>query len=162
MRFLVLILLCFGCARTIGDGCSLNVDCSPQGDRFCDIASPGGYCTVEGCDYQTCPDGANCVRFFNLQRTRPCRDAQGCRPGESCVCDRKDPKGACQSAYCASETTERRWCMHPCGGNGDCRAGYGCFQTGENGAIAVPYRQDDGTLVRDPAQISYCAPLPMW
>src|SRR5438128_1983773 len=95
----VMLLLCglVGCARTIGDTCVQNVDCSIAGDRFCDIASPSGYCTVEGCDYNTCPDNAACVRFFDLLRgapgcdprqTRqvrpdcPAGDASCCRPGD--------------------------------------------------------------------------------
>ena len=36
------LLVLSGCGHKIGDSCGQNVDCSPLGDRFCDIASPGG------------------------------------------------------------------------------------------------------------------------
>src|SRR4051812_36642707 len=39
-----------GCGHKVGDSCKANVDCSALGDRFCDVAAPGGYCTIEGCD----------------------------------------------------------------------------------------------------------------
>ena len=49
------VLMASACARTIGDDCTTNVQCSALGDRFCDLSSPGGYCTVEGCDSTSCP-----------------------------------------------------------------------------------------------------------
>ena len=63
-----LVVTAGGCSRKIGDGCTSNVECSPLGDRFCDLASPGGYCTIEGCDIDTCPDSAACIRFFSLKK----------------------------------------------------------------------------------------------
>lgn len=52
-----------GCAPEIGDSCSTSTDCSIRGERICDIAQTGGYCTVRGCDPDTCPDGALCVEW---------------------------------------------------------------------------------------------------
>ncbi len=173
-------LVLSGCARTIGSSCTTNVDCSALGNRICDIGSPAGYCTVDGCDYQTCPDNANCVRFFTVQRNVGCYSsvASGmsspCRPGEVCVCDTTNAKdGSCAQAYCASEKTERRWCMRACDQNSDCRDNYACYQTGGNGAVAAPYRDQDGITfavlapgaVAPPGanlatQLSYCAPNP--
>ena len=37
---LVALLLVAGCGAKIGDSCRTNIDCSPLGDRFCDLASP--------------------------------------------------------------------------------------------------------------------------
>ena len=37
------VLSSWGCSRTIGDACISNVECSALGDRYCDVASPGGY-----------------------------------------------------------------------------------------------------------------------
>src|SRR5687767_8807844 len=64
MRFVVVALFAIGCGSEIGDECVVSSDCSPSGDRFCDISSRGGYCTVQGCDFNTCPGEATCVRFF--------------------------------------------------------------------------------------------------
>ena len=183
----VAVLLLFGalgaCSRTIGDACVQNVDCSIAGDRFCDIASPAGYCTIEGCDWNTCPDGAACVRFFDLLRGAPvcdarasrtlradcptgdsscCRPGDGtcCLPGEQCLCEAE----SCTRAYCASETSERRWCMRPCDEDSDCREGYRCYMTGENGAQRVP--RPGVPLPRageqDPDAIRFCAPAPQF
>src|SRR5262245_47245209 len=68
-----------GCGHKVGDPCKANVDCSALGDRFCDVAAPGGYCTIEGCDVRmnekgeivdSCQNVASesiCVRFFTQQ-----------------------------------------------------------------------------------------------
>ncbi|MBW2461265.1 MAG: hypothetical protein JRH11_06435 [Deltaproteobacteria bacterium] len=61
-----------GCAPVIGDDCGDSVDCSVNGDRICDIAQPAGYCTIQSCEPDTCPDDAVCVRF----RPEPSRLAQ--------------------------------------------------------------------------------------
>lgn len=53
----------FGCQKVIGDSCTLSSDCSIQGDRSCDTTQFEGYCTVQGCDPNTCPDEALCVAF---------------------------------------------------------------------------------------------------
>jgi len=61
------------CGKQIGDGCQTATDCSPNGGRICDLAQPGGYCTILGCDETTCPSEATCIRFFPSQfLTRPC------------------------------------------------------------------------------------------
>ena len=56
-----------GCGRAIGDECQLATDCSPNGDRTCDLSQPGGYCTIEGCDETSCPSDSACVRLFPVQ-----------------------------------------------------------------------------------------------
>ncbi len=70
MRFLPLVLaasFAAGCAPAIGDPCNTGVDCSIAGNRTCDTASPGGICTVFGCEPGTCPDNAVCVRWRPME-----------------------------------------------------------------------------------------------
>jgi hypothetical protein len=146
---LVVVCAAAGCSKAIGDACGTNVDCSIAGDRFCDIAPPGGYCTVEGCDVtndgkDTCPGDSVCVRFFTSLGTEPCTydvtlPRSDCAADQRCVCDQSDENGTCPiSAHCAPETSERRWCMARCGKDGDCRDGYVCRETGTFGAEPVP------------------------
>lgn len=77
-----------GCAPEIGDDCDLSTDCSVTGGRLCDIASPGGYCTVANCDQNSCPDDAVCVEYVydppRLAQTwcmAACEDSGDCRGG---------------------------------------------------------------------------------
>ena len=60
----VAVALSAGCGDEIGDSCGTNVDCSPYGDRICDVSQTGGYCTIQGCTRESCPGEAVCVRFF--------------------------------------------------------------------------------------------------
>lgn len=114
------------CGHEIGDECSISADCSPQGDRVCDVSangSPGGYCTIIGCDYDTCPDEAVCVRFFPFSNPDLTCDPQtedlstdACRPDELCTLQN----------VCAARSSELRYCMRRCSGSGDCRDRYEC------------------------------------
>ena len=61
---LAVVLVGSGCAAEIGDSCSTNIDCSTSGDRICDTAQPDGYCTIEGCSANSCPEEGVCIRFF--------------------------------------------------------------------------------------------------
>jgi hypothetical protein len=85
------VALPMGCARRIGDGCSLDTDCSINNDRRCDTSQPGGYCTVAECDRNSCPDDSLCVEFFSdvARRARrfcmaPCNVDGDCRGGYTC------------------------------------------------------------------------------
>ena len=87
-----------GCAPAIGDSCESSVDCSGNGDRICDTAQPRGYCTVSGCEPDTCPDGALCVEWRGTpDRTavrfcmKKCGSDSGCRDGYSCM-GTEDPR----------------------------------------------------------------------
>lgn len=80
-----------GCAPAIGDSCSSSVDCSVNGDRICDRAQPGGYCTVADCEMGTCPEENICVQFRpepeRLARSwcmAPCEEDGDCREGYAC------------------------------------------------------------------------------
>jgi hypothetical protein len=82
-----------GCQQHIGDACSGSADCSVTGERQCDLAQPGGYCTVFSCDPDTCPEGS-CVEW----RYIPSRTAETwCMQG--CASD-----GICRGGY---------WCVLP-------------------------------------------------
>jgi hypothetical protein len=123
------------CADQIGDECVVATDCSSAGDRFCDTTqgSPGGYCTIMGCDFDTCPDEAVCVRFFSVAATN-----RTCDPGSNrnmngqydctedglhcCTADELCTLGE----TCVPRTAEIRFCMRKCGNDGDCRDGYEC------------------------------------
>jgi len=112
-----------GCGAEIGDSCDLSTDCSPDGDRVCDLADPEGYCTVVGCAHDTCPDEAVCVRFFD-----------GTFSNKACVHDTEDlgtdsctPDEICTlQGYCALRSSEARFCMKSCSDSSDCRTGYEC------------------------------------
>jgi hypothetical protein len=128
-----------GCKRDIGDACKNSLDCSQESERLCDISQPGGYCTIEGCDERTCPEDSVCVRFFpRLGVTKPC--SAGCDATELCL----------QDGTCAPRMSERRFCVHSCGDNSDCRGGYDCRQAGTQGTMH---------LAPDPnAVVRFCAP----
>lgn len=81
-----------GCPSEIGDSCGGSRDCSPTGERQCDLAQPGGYCTILGCDPDTCPGGTICVEWrFIPSRTaetwcmKPCSDDGRCRVAYLCA-----------------------------------------------------------------------------
>jgi hypothetical protein len=157
--FAILLLLGIAaCGDEIGDECSISPDCSSQGDRICDINSPGGYCTIIGCDYNTCPDEAVCVRFFSVSDTnRPCdpsaEDVAGednCTPDELCTL----------GGDCVPRTAELRFCMRTCGSNGDCRDGYECRTKQlmrEHGGEPVPPPGE--AVAEDPQRFCAAAPI---
>jgi hypothetical protein len=160
--FAISLAVWAGCSHNIGDGCSNNVDCDPTGLRFCDTASPGGYCTIDGCDINTsgsdtCPGNSVCIRFFTPISDEPCLSTakypdNGCPSIEDrCVCDSSNKDGTCMSpppdpttmmslpdGHCAPASSERRWCQARCSSDGDCRAGYQCRSTGTMGAQPLP------------------------
>lgn len=123
---LVLLLVAFAaCGHEIGDECVVAADCSPSGDRQCDNSSEGGYCTIAGCDFNTCPEEATCVRFFTGGfANRPCNfeledtdvTHNDCSIDEFCSLANR----------CVPQSSEVRYCMRKCSSQDDCRAGYEC------------------------------------
>lgn len=118
-------LLGAGCGSEIGDSCSISADCSPDGDRSCDTSSAGGYCTILGCDFDSCPGEATCVRFFSGTFDLACDPAadpsmNGCGLDEVCTLEGK----------CAPRANEVRYCMKTCSSKSDCRDGYECRDRG--------------------------------
>ena len=86
------------CQPVIGDACESSIKCSVTGDRVCDLAQPEGYCSIQGCDPDTCPDDALCVEWrFEPNRTATswcmlqCDSDSDCRDGYACV-DSVDPR----------------------------------------------------------------------
>jgi hypothetical protein len=114
-----------GCGDEIGDSCSNSSDCSADGDRVCDTSSNGGYCTIVGCDFDTCPSESVCVRFYaGTFANRSCDPAtedtfsgqNDCSLDEVCTLEGR----------CAPRANEVRFCMKSCGSRSDCRDGYEC------------------------------------
>lgn len=94
------------CAKEIGDDCGTALDCSASGTRLCDTTQRGGYCTLDGCEENTCPEESVCVQFG--------RRFEG------------------QSV----ERLARTYCMYKCDSGGDCRTdeGYDCVSAEKFGA----------------------------
>jgi hypothetical protein len=119
MKSLVVLALVFvaACGKEIGDACIVSSDCSPNGDRQCDISQIEGYCTVQGCDWSTCPEEAACIRFFTGQfENKDCASNDDCSLDELCNLNSK----------CVPRSSEVRYCMRTCESSGDCRDGYEC------------------------------------
>jgi len=153
-----------GCGKEIGDACSLASDCSPNGDRICQCSdcsgtdptgdSKHGYCTVQGCDFGTCPSEAVCVRFFTGSfSNKTCTQQTAfddCSVDELCSL----------AGNCVPRSSEIRYCMLKCDGGGDCRDGYECRDLSlmmEHGGEPVPAA--DSAL--DPNHLQkFCAAKP--
>jgi hypothetical protein len=107
-----------GCGKEIGDACIVSSDCSPNGDRQClsPMTEKEGYCTVQGCDFSTCPDEAACIRFFTGSFANKSCEVDGCSLDELC-----DLNGRC-----VPRSAEIRYCMKTCDSDDDCRDGYEC------------------------------------
>ena len=118
-------LLAAACGKEIGDECTSSLDCGDGTDvnRVCDLSSPGGYCTEQGCDYNTCAEEAVCVRFYTASfENRPCVietediSTADCSIDEVCTL----------RGQCVPRSSEVRYCMRTCGGSDDCRTNYEC------------------------------------
>jgi hypothetical protein len=110
------VLFVAGCAPEIGDACDTSTDCSQGGERLCDVASPGGYCTVFDCEAGKCPEEGSCVVFGASPSTvRACSNATGSVP------------------------SQRSFCMLTCEEASDCREaeGYACIDPLDVGAVSV-------------------------
>jgi hypothetical protein len=171
-RFWVLWATCAllgGCGKEIGDACTLASDCSPNGDRICQCldcsgtdptSDSNGYCTIQGCDFGTCPSEAVCIRFFTGGFTNP--PNMSCRP--DAPADQQLPCSLdelCSLAgNCVPRSSEIRYCMLKCGSDGDCRDGYECRDLArmmEHGGEPVP--PPDSAL--DPNHLQkFCAKKP--
>jgi hypothetical protein len=125
MRFLlVLALFAAGCGKEIGDACIVNSDCDPNGQRICvDPNTKSGYCTIQGCDFDTCPSEAACIRFFTGQfNNKLCNAMTEDVSTDDCSLDE-----LCDlSGHCVARSSEVRYCMRKCSTDGDCRDGYEC------------------------------------
>lgn len=132
MRSLVFLafVLAAGCGQQVGDSCIVSSDCAIDGSRSCDRSMREGYCTIVGCDYNTCPGEAACVRYFSGGfANRPCDPAtedRGSDPTDDCSLDE-----LCSLASeCVPRSAESRFCMKKCDSVKDCRDGYECRDLG--------------------------------
>jgi hypothetical protein len=158
-----------GCGYQIGESCIVDTDCSADGSRVCDQTEPSGYCTILGCDYNTCPENSECVRFYTgAFANQPCdyltEDASG-GSNDACTYDEE-----CSLAGdCVPRSAEIRYCMATCNSNGDCRDGYECrhYDTGSDNMEPFPagsMQEDGGEVVLAPGDKDntstqgFCAP----
>ncbi|HEU4733295.1 MAG TPA: hypothetical protein VFT22_35630 [Kofleriaceae bacterium] len=144
-----------GCGKEIGDACSVATDCSTSGDRLCSlINAPDGYCTIQGCDYSTCPDEAACIRFFTGSfANKPCTQATAatdCSRDELCSL----------AGQCVARSSEVRYCMRTCGSDGDCRDGYECRDVEKMKAHGGEPVLAPGTTLENSDLPSFCAAAP--
>ncbi len=130
-----------GCGNEIGDACSANLDCDPNGgnDRICDMSSVGGYCTIPGCVHDSCPEGSTCIRFYVASfANRPCDPATEDLGTDACPTD----EVCALKGQCVPATSEVRYCMKTCeAGGDDCRDEYECRDESlmrEHGGEPVP------------------------
>jgi hypothetical protein len=111
------------CGKDIGDACIIDSDCDPNGGRACDTSMREGYCTIIGCDYDTCPEEAACIRFFSGGFDNKICDPSDAFQGAD-QCDLDELCGL--DGHCVSRSSEVRYCMKTCSGDADCRDGYEC------------------------------------
>ena len=152
----VVALLATACGKEIGDDCVISSDCDPSGERLCDTTSPGGYCTVQGCDFNTCPDEAVCVRFFTgsftnklCDPTQP-HDLTDCSLDEICAL----------VGSCVPRSSEIRFCMRKCDSNDDCRSGYECRDIAKMMAHGGEPVLEAGVPVNEGTAPKFCAAAP--
>jgi hypothetical protein len=154
---LLLALAATGCGDEIGDSCSISSDCSPDGNRTCDTSSLDGYCTIVGCDFESCPDESTCVAFYGVFENTTCDPTTEDKPEsrtDACSID----EICTLQGKCASRSSEVRYCMKTCSSNSDCRDGYECRDTDKDAS-------DGGEPVRAPGSTSsrpkFCAQAPI-
>jgi hypothetical protein len=154
LTVLVAGLATSGCGDKIGDSCTTNTDCQSDGTRICDLSQPGGYCTVDGCDEDSCPSESICVRFFDQKfATTSCSDQPCPSANEVCLLTQESANAA-PVKRCVPAASERRYCAEKCNSNGDCRGAYSCQAAGTYGSLA---------LLKDPADLpdaKFCSPTP--
>lgn len=86
---LLAFALAFGpsaCTPGIGDECETNFECDTQDGAVCDVSVPGGYCTVNDCVPNGCPDSSVCVEFNEIDSycMSVCLVDDDCRPEHVC------------------------------------------------------------------------------
>jgi hypothetical protein len=121
--FVLVAMLAAGCGKQIGDACIVSSDCDPNGQRLCDTSQKEGYCTIMGCDFDTCPTEAACIRFFTGQfNNKTCDPTTEDTTTNDCSLDE-----LCNlEGHCVARSSEVRYCMLKCSSSSDCRDGYEC------------------------------------
>ena len=158
IRHLLLAMLAAGCGKEVGDACVSSSDCDPNGTgvRVCDTVDKEGYCTVFGCDYNTCPDSATCVSFFTGDfNNHPCDPATENISTDACSLDEL----CALNGHCVPRSSEVRYCMKTCSDDGDCRDGYECRDLAKMVSDGGQPVLAPGVLVDQNAP-KFCAPAP--
>jgi hypothetical protein len=148
---LALFALLPACKDKIGDPCRRAFDCSPRGERQCDLSNSPfdnkreGECIIENCSLGSCPKEGICVKVYSSKflsvacdpeledvSEDPDQPALGivddCDPDEVCL-----PEG-----LCADEITARTSCRLECKKDSDCRKNYRCVEIGSDGVYVAP------------------------
>jgi hypothetical protein len=114
----LILLMAFSCQSEIGDSCSYDADCSPNGDRNCDNGQPGGYCLIITCSPGTCPEEAVCVEFLT--------------PAPDFSVETDTAFTASAPMYDSLNPNRvRTYCLKHCNRNSACRDGYHCARDDE-------------------------------
>lgn len=103
---LTIIVAYFGlnmaCTPEIGDTCRTDRDCAGVEARICDTSTPGGYCTITGCERNDCPNESVCVNFGEETACMRRCDKKSCsRDDEGFVC--RDDIGPVPFCYLPAE-----------------------------------------------------------
>jgi hypothetical protein len=165
-----LLALLPACRAKIGDPCKRAFDCSPQGERQCDLSNASfdpqreGECIIENCSLGACPKEGICIKVYSSKFL-----SVACDPDredielideeapELGVVDECDPHEVClPEGLCADEVTARTSCRLECKRNSDCRGNYECVEIGSDGVYVAP-NPDDPTAF-ETAKI--CVPRP--
>ena len=145
------------CGKQIGDACIVSSDCDPNGTRICDTADKEGYCTIQGCNYDTCPSEAACVSFFTGSfANRTCDPATENTTTDQCSLDEL----CAIDGHCVARSAELRYCMLKCDTDSDCRSGYECRDIAKMIADGGQPVLAPGLLV-DASSPKFCAPAPV-
>lgn len=85
LLFIAAVAGATACASVVGDDCGTDSDCGTG--LVCERSMPGGYCTIEGCLLDGCPDEGVCIEFdeFTSFCMDPCNGGGDCRDGYTCV-----------------------------------------------------------------------------
>ena len=154
--FLAIALAASACGKEIGDACVASSDCDPNGARQCDTVDKEGYCTIQGCDYDTCPGEAACVSFFTGSfANRPCNPATENSTSDQCNLDEL----CALEGHCVARSSELRFCMKKCDSDTDCRDGYECRDIAKMIADGGQPVLAPGLQV-DASSPKFCAPAP--
>ena len=156
------------CQRRIGNACRVSTDCSIRGERICDLSylvdgdgnvdpKGKGECTIEGCTAGSCPREGACIQVFNaeflsvacdpdLEDRRP--DASMADPSIYNRCT--DQELCLPEGLCADIASVRISCRKECKSNRNCRAGYECRETGNNGVYTAwdPTNPDSKPIIK--------------
>ena len=85
--YFISLMSVLACAKEVGDSCASDLECGTT--LICDEYSYEGYCTLEDCEFDSCPEGSRCIIFENEASfcMAKCEGSNDCRDGYRCVAD---------------------------------------------------------------------------